>query len=120
MRGRNWARERTEWASGIHSKSDLTDLKFSLKNLDSKLFPGVKSGVKAHDGFLDEHAKTASQILTEVKTLLSKTGATQVITVSLQVPSPQTRCSFYHGPNMLTCAAFFLDRALAWGRIGSA
>lgn len=63
-------------------KSDLTDVNFFLKSLDTKLFPGVKSNVKAHNGFLDEHAKTASQILAEVKNQISKTGAEQVITVS--------------------------------------
>lgn len=65
-------------------KSDLTDVDFFLKGLDTKLFPGVKSSVKAHNGFLEEHEKTASQILAEVKKLISTTGATQVITVSAQ------------------------------------
>ncbi len=69
----------------FRSKSDLTDADFFLEDLDTTLFPGVKSDVQAHNGFLEEHAKTAPQILAEVKKLISTTGATQVITVSTSV-----------------------------------
>ena len=65
-----------------YSESDLTDVDFFLTNLDTTLFPGVSSNVQAHNGFLAEHAKTASQILTEVKNLISSKGVKQVITVS--------------------------------------
>ncbi|KAF8967850.1 Alpha/Beta hydrolase protein [Flammula alnicola] len=51
--------------------SDLTDINIAMGNLDSTLFPGVSSSVQVHEGFRDEHAKTASIILTEVKRLLS-------------------------------------------------
>ncbi|PIL25568.1 hypothetical protein GSI_12376 [Ganoderma sinense ZZ0214-1] len=61
--------------------SDLTDLNFGLKTLDSTLFPGVSSSVQVHGGFADQHAKTASIILTEVKNLLSSTGASTVVAV---------------------------------------
>ncbi|TFY66439.1 hypothetical protein EVG20_g4647 [Dentipellis fragilis] len=62
-------------------ESDLTDLDADLQALDSSLFPGVPSGVQVHDGFADEHAKTASQILAEVKKLLSENSATSVTLV---------------------------------------
>ncbi|KAG2155985.1 Alpha/Beta hydrolase protein [Suillus bovinus] len=59
----------------------LTDADGLLERPDSKLFPGVKSDVQLHGGFADEHAKTASAILNEVKSLLSKHGATSVTLV---------------------------------------
>ncbi|KAI0670760.1 alpha/beta-hydrolase [Trametes maxima] len=62
-------------------ESDLTDINFFLDDLDSTLFPGLPSGVQAHNGFADEHAKTASTILTEVKNLLAKNNAKQVVVV---------------------------------------
>ena len=68
-------------SSGI-SQSDLTDLNFFKKNLDSALFPGIPPAVKVRGGFADEHAKTASIILTEVQNLLSSTGASTVVAVS--------------------------------------
>ncbi|KAI0765188.1 alpha/beta-hydrolase [Fomes fomentarius] len=58
--------------------SVLTDANIPLKNLDSKLFPGVSSSVQVHGGFADQHAKTASTILTAVKSLLSETGSSNV------------------------------------------
>ncbi|RPD55587.1 alpha/beta-hydrolase [Lentinus tigrinus ALCF2SS1-7] len=61
--------------------SDLTDVNFVMKSLDTTLFPGVPSGVQVHGGFADEHAKTASIILAEVKSLLSSTGYTNVFLV---------------------------------------
>ncbi|KAI1789636.1 alpha/beta-hydrolase [Ganoderma leucocontextum] len=70
-----------EGTDPIALESDLTDANFFLQDLDTTLFPGVKSNVQAHDGFLQEHAKTAPQILAEVKKLISTTGAKQVITV---------------------------------------
>jgi hypothetical protein len=63
--------------------SVLTDLNISLVNLDSNLFPGVPSNIMAHQGFLEEHAKTATLILAEVNKLLESTGATSVTCVGL-------------------------------------
>ncbi|KAH9485060.1 Lipase [Psilocybe cubensis] len=51
--------------------SDLTDIDILMGNLDSTLFPGVSSSVQVHEGFRDEHAKTATTILAEVKRLMS-------------------------------------------------
>ncbi|KAI0086523.1 alpha/beta-hydrolase [Irpex rosettiformis] len=61
--------------------SDLTDINFFLVDLDQNLFPGIDSAAQGHNGFLAEHAKTASTILGGVKQLLTSTGATTVITV---------------------------------------
>ncbi|KAI0646667.1 alpha/beta-hydrolase [Trametes meyenii] len=61
--------------------SDLTDVDIAQTTLDSTLFPGVSSDVLVHEGFANEHAKTASNILAATKKLLSQTGATTVINV---------------------------------------
>ncbi|KAF9451947.1 alpha/beta-hydrolase [Macrolepiota fuliginosa MF-IS2] len=51
--------------------SDLTDVNILMDPLDTSLFPGVSSSVQVHDGFRNEHALTAPQILTEVKKLMA-------------------------------------------------
>lgn len=61
--------------------SDLTDADFFLTDFDSTLFPGLPSGIQGHNGFLAEQAITASTILAEVKSLLSKYDSTLVYTV---------------------------------------
>ena len=73
------------WISFPYSLSDLTDANIPLTALNTTLFPGVPSGVQGHGGFLAEHAKTAPTILTEVESLLSSTGAKNVILVSENV-----------------------------------
>ncbi|KAF8181315.1 Alpha/Beta hydrolase protein [Pholiota molesta] len=62
-------------------ESDLTDANILMGALDSTLFPGVSSSVQVHEGFRDEHAKTASAILTEVKRLISVKGTNSVTVV---------------------------------------
>jgi hypothetical protein len=64
-----------------HSQSDLTDANVIRGPLDPALFPGLPAGVESHSGFRDEHAKTADQILTEVKRLLAEKGSTQITNV---------------------------------------
>ncbi|KII90747.1 hypothetical protein PLICRDRAFT_543894 [Plicaturopsis crispa FD-325 SS-3] len=59
-------------------QSDLTDLTAELSDFNSTLFPGLPSGVQGHQGFLEEHEKTADVILAEVKSLLASTGAKSV------------------------------------------
>lgn len=48
--------------------------------MDSKLFPGVPSGVEVHSGFAGEQADTASVILTSVKAVLAKHPGASVTT----------------------------------------
>ncbi|KAF9269337.1 lipase [Marasmius fiardii PR-910] len=59
----------------------ITDAKFVPESLDPSLFPGVPSTVKVHDGFRDEHAKTATQVLANVQKALSENSANQVTVV---------------------------------------
>ncbi|KAF8470282.1 lipase [Russula ochroleuca] len=59
----------------------LTDADFFLKQLDTSLFPGIPSSVEAHSGFVDEQAKTASEILFHVQNTLSTQGLSSVTVV---------------------------------------
>jgi hypothetical protein len=68
------------------SQSDLTDIDTLTTTLDATLFPGVPDGVETHDGFTDEHAKTATQILTEVKRLMGSKGTNSVTLVGHAPP----------------------------------
>ncbi|KAJ4475797.1 Alpha/Beta hydrolase protein [Lentinula aciculospora] len=62
-------------------ESDLTDIDVPLATLDSTLFPGISSDVEVHTGFQDEHALTASIILTEVQSLMSSVGTNNIVAV---------------------------------------
>ncbi|KAH9055744.1 lipase class 3 family protein [Lactarius vividus] len=59
----------------------LTDINLLREPLDSSLFPGVSSSVKAHVGFASEQAKTASTILSAVQQTLSAHSASSVTIV---------------------------------------
>ncbi|KAG1906642.1 Alpha/Beta hydrolase protein [Suillus fuscotomentosus] len=74
----------------------LTDANGLVEHLDSTLFPGVDRSIKVHSGFADEHAKTASAILTEVKSLISQYNATSVTLVghSLGAALAEIECVF--------------------------
>ncbi|KAF9454436.1 lipase class 3 family protein [Macrolepiota fuliginosa MF-IS2] len=58
-----------------------TDAEIVRGSLDSTLFPGIDSSVGVHDGFRDEQAKTATQVLAAVKSAISAHGATKVTVV---------------------------------------
>ncbi|TFK39673.1 lipase class 3 family protein [Crucibulum laeve] len=58
-----------------------TDADAFQGTLDSTLFPGISSSVKVHSGFGNEQAKTATQILSAVRTAISAHAATKVTVV---------------------------------------
>ena len=58
--------------------ADLTDLDFSLTNLNSTLFPGLSSNIQAHSGFLDTHSRSAGGVLAGVNAAMADTGSTTV------------------------------------------
>jgi len=58
-----------------------TDAEIVRGSLDSTLFPGIDSSVGVHDGFRDEQAKTATQVLAAVQSAISAHGATKVTVV---------------------------------------
>ncbi|KAF8799891.1 lipase class 3 family protein [Phlegmacium glaucopus] len=62
-------------------QADATDADAFLESLDSTLFPGVSSSVEAHSGFANEQAKTATQILSAVKSAIAAHSATKVTIV---------------------------------------
>ncbi|KIK67315.1 hypothetical protein GYMLUDRAFT_238620 [Collybiopsis luxurians FD-317 M1] len=70
-----------EGTDPLQLESDLTDVEVLLVGLDSTLFPGVSSSVQVHDGFRNEHAKTASAILGAVKSLMSSKNTKNVVAV---------------------------------------
>ncbi|KAF8347910.1 alpha/beta-hydrolase [Amanita rubescens] len=55
-----------------------TDLTAIPQSPDPGLFPGIPSDVKIHSGFLSEHAKTANDVLTAVKTTMAKNNVQKV------------------------------------------
>lgn len=60
----------------------LTDADFFLDELDEAMFPGLGAlGVKVHNGFAEEHAKTAESVLAAVKTAMSTYGTSAITTV---------------------------------------
>jgi len=59
----------------------LTDADFFLSELNSTLFPGISSSIKVHNGFADEHAKTADSVLSAVQTALGQSGLSKVTLV---------------------------------------
>lgn len=59
----------------------VTDATFSLESLNSTLFPGLSSDLQVHSGFADEHAKTASEVLSAVQTAMSQSGLNKVTVV---------------------------------------
>lgn len=61
----------------------LTDADFFLVDLDSSLFPGLNSsqGIQVHNGFGDQQAKTAQDVLAAVQSTLANFSATSVTVV---------------------------------------
>ncbi|KAH9479278.1 Lipase [Psilocybe cubensis] len=59
----------------------LTDADFFLKNLNSTLFPGIDPSIQVHNGFADEHAKTADSVLAAVQTAIQQSGINKVTMV---------------------------------------
>ncbi|KDR85907.1 hypothetical protein GALMADRAFT_218973 [Galerina marginata CBS 339.88] len=62
-------------------EADATDVNAFLESLDPTLFPGVSSSVEAHSGFANEQAKTATTILSAVKSAIAAHSATKVTIV---------------------------------------
>ncbi|KAF8637954.1 hypothetical protein AX16_010587 [Volvariella volvacea WC 439] len=70
-----------EGTDPLKLQSDLTDINIFKGNLDSRLFPGVSSNVEIHEGFRNEHEKTAPQILAEVRRLMNSKNTKNVVVV---------------------------------------
>ncbi|TFY81186.1 hypothetical protein EWM64_g2822 [Hericium alpestre] len=59
----------------------LTDTDFSLRPLNSTLFPGISSDVEVHDGFADSQERSSADVLCAVETGLSQHNTTSVTVV---------------------------------------
>jgi predicted lipase len=62
-------------------KSLLVDADFVLQPMDSKIFPGLPSGIETHGGFQEAHARSASQILQAVQSELAARNTNNVLVV---------------------------------------
>ncbi|KAF8817628.1 lipase class 3 family protein [Phlegmacium glaucopus] len=62
-------------------QADVTNADLLLESLDPTLFPGVSRSILAHSGFANEQAKTATRILSAVKTAIATHSATHVTIV---------------------------------------
>ncbi|KAF8997851.1 lipase class 3 family protein [Cyathus striatus] len=62
-------------------QADLTDIDVPKRTLNSTLFPGVDSSIEVHDGFADEHEKTASSVLAAVQKTIQDHGVNKVTVV---------------------------------------
>jgi predicted lipase len=58
-----------------------TDADAFQVNLDSSLFPGIDSSIEVHNGFANEQAKTANDVLSAVRQTISKHGANSITVV---------------------------------------
>lgn len=61
--------------------ADLTDLKLFKTGLDPSIFPNIPNGIEVHNGFADEHAKTAAYVLQAVDSLLQMYPGTMVTVI---------------------------------------
>ncbi|GLB41593.1 putative lipase (class 3) [Lyophyllum shimeji] len=59
----------------------ITDADFFLDPLNQTFFPGIDSKIEVHNGFAEEHAKTATDVLAAVKTALTESGLNRVTIV---------------------------------------
>ncbi|KZS99722.1 alpha/beta-hydrolase [Laetiporus sulphureus 93-53] len=59
----------------------VTDGDIIMINPDTTLFPGLSSSIEVHQGFADEQAKTASDVLSAVQSAISTYSATKVTMV---------------------------------------
>ncbi|EGO01496.1 hypothetical protein SERLA73DRAFT_85185 [Serpula lacrymans var. lacrymans S7.3] len=59
----------------------VTDGDFFLTNLDTTLFPGISSDIEVHDGFKNEQASTATDVLAAVESAMSTYSTTTVTIV---------------------------------------
>ncbi|KAJ3571302.1 hypothetical protein NP233_g3846 [Leucocoprinus birnbaumii] len=117
-------------------QSLLTDADFFLDNFDANLFPGISDDIKAHNGFLDEHAKTAPDILAAVQQTMKDQNTNKVTAVghslggalalldamflSLQIPGVDIQMINYGQPRVGNQAfADFVDANLKITRITS-
>ncbi|TFY56837.1 hypothetical protein EVJ58_g7395 [Rhodofomes roseus] len=69
---------------GTHPEAILPlieDADIVPENLDSSLFPGISSSLKAHSGFADAQAKSATQVLAAVNTTMSKHSTNKITLV---------------------------------------
>ncbi|KIJ21171.1 hypothetical protein PAXINDRAFT_165906 [Paxillus involutus ATCC 200175] len=97
----------------------VTDVDFFLTNLDSTLFPGISSSIEVHSGFKDEQAKTATLVLSAVKTAMSKYNTTSVTMVGHSLGAAITLLDSVYLPLHLPTGTTFKTIGYGLPRVGN-
>ncbi|KAJ3512952.1 hypothetical protein NLJ89_g3222 [Agrocybe chaxingu] len=96
----------------------LIDADIFLTGLNSSLFPGVPSNIQVHSGFASEHAKTATSVLTAVRTALQDSGLNNVTVVGHSLGAALALLDSIYLPLFLPSVSF---RMIGYGmpRVGN-
>ncbi|KAF5352086.1 hypothetical protein D9758_009374 [Tetrapyrgos nigripes] len=100
-------------------ESLVTDSEFFLEPLDATLFPGVSSSIKAHNGFADEQAKTATTILSAVQSAMSAHGTNSVTIVGHSLGAAISLIDSIYLPLHLPSGTTFRTILYALPRVGN-
>ncbi|KAJ7065267.1 Alpha/Beta hydrolase protein [Mycena amicta] len=84
----------------------LTDTDFFLESLSPTLFPGLSSSIQAHSGFANEQAKTAIQVLSAVKTGITRFAAKKVTIIGHSLGAALALLDSVYLPLHLTGVSF--------------
>ncbi|KAF8884743.1 alpha/beta-hydrolase [Gymnopilus junonius] len=91
-------------------EADLTDIDLLMDALDAALFPGTSASIQVHQGFRDEHAKTAHQILADVAVIGHSLGGAlaelDTVFLTLNLPKSASVKGVTYGTPRVGNAAF--------------
>ncbi|KAF8439937.1 Alpha/Beta hydrolase protein [Boletus edulis BED1] len=100
-------------------EADLTDANFFLTNLDSTLFPGISSDIQVHNGFADDQASTATEVLAAVQQTMSKYGTTSVTMVGHSLGAAISLLDSVYLPLWLPAGTTFKTITYGLPRVGN-
>ncbi|KAH7881944.1 Alpha/Beta hydrolase protein [Phlebopus sp. FC_14] len=97
----------------------VTDADFFLTSLDPNLFPGISSSIEVHNGFRDEQASTATDVLSAVQTTMSKYSTTSVTMVGHSLGAAITLLDSVYLPLWLAAGTSFKTVGYGLPRVGN-
>ncbi|KAF8141368.1 Alpha/Beta hydrolase protein [Boletus edulis] len=100
-------------------EADLTDADFFLTNVDSTLFPGISSDIEVHDGFADDQASTATEVLAAVQQTMSEYGTTSVTMVGHSLGAAISLLDSVYLPLWLPAGTTFKTITYGLPRVGN-
>ncbi|KAG6381819.1 Alpha/Beta hydrolase protein [Boletus reticuloceps] len=100
-------------------EADLTDADFFLTNVDSTLFPGISSDIEVHDGFADDQASTATEVLAAVQQTMSEYGTTSVTMVGHSLGAAISLLDSVYLPLWLPAGTTFKTVTYGLPRVGN-